>query len=914
MSVLNWSRRSWPFATAMLALGVLVACGGNGKPGNTSENGRAEIKVMLPQNLSATDVARVHVEAQGSGIPSPIGIDLTLQGSTWQGTLIDIPAGLDRVFEATAFDAGGTLLYQGQAGPMAVTSGSTVSVVIMLQEVSHPPPFDNVAPTIDSVVVSANQVSPGGTLTLTVTAHDDNAGDTLTYAWTGTAGTFSAPSATSTSWVAPATEGAQQLKIEVKDSKGTSATVTIDVLVQHAGATGNATVSVGFNTWPKVTAMMATPSVLTPNVASQIAAVAFDPDGDALSFAWGSDCPGFFSDGSLPTPTFTVLAPPPMGNRCTLFVSVSDGHGGQHTGTLALLVGPAQHANVAPQVDSTSKSSDQAGAGEVVTVGLTAHDPESTPLTFTWSVNQGVILATRGTSSSSEIDWKAPACLQGPAVLTANIVDAGGATTHQPFTITPRSGASCGGLAVSGMRNSNHILADGSIVITPVDLSGVTVGAWVPTPDGLNYNWRPGAGQTNGTFLIPSVESTPYLLQFGSSYLWVTSRTLDLSGAALGRPDAQRVPDGTQLSLQLSGLSPWQPADDVQLHAGNAGLGYFSMASCNASFEPPADNDTSLASTFDYVSSLQACGSPAVQIDPARGDVLYATQMVSRSDATTGMDFQELRRSVQANPVGPDASGTMQLTGTLTALPTVNQTVNYSASAFEALALASHPTATLLDNVLDIGVLPAYGQFGSYAGWPDLAYLDSTPAQGDIQPSFTYGNPYPASWTPFITAESFARVRYSVDLPDGSTSTPRSFSVYTYMQQPLPSGNTPITPLVGPPTNLQLNGVVATGNLTGVGTLPLLSWAVPATGTANYYLVRLYELFATATNSTSRLLVTSFTTAQTQVRLPPGVVVPGKFYYAEVDSVADPLANPNTPYIHGARYQFAMAVTGRFQP
>ena len=161
MSLLNGSRRAVSLASA-LALGVLVACGGSAKPGNTSENGRAEIKVMLPQELSATDVSRVHVDVRGSGIPTPIGVDLTLQGSTWQGTLIDIPAGLDRVFEATAFDTSATLLYQGQAGPMAVASGSTVSVAILLQQLNRPPPFDNVAPTIDSVVVSSNQVSPGG--------------------------------------------------------------------------------------------------------------------------------------------------------------------------------------------------------------------------------------------------------------------------------------------------------------------------------------------------------------------------------------------------------------------------------------------------------------------------------------------------------------------------------------------------------------------------------------------------------------------------------------------------------------------------------------------------------------------------------------------------------------------------------
>ena len=705
------------------------------------------------------------------------------------------------------------------------------------------------------------------------------------------------------------------LRLEVKDSKGTSATITLDVSVQRPGATGNATVSVGFNTWPQVTAMMATPSVLSPNVASQLAAVVFDADGDPLNFSWGSDCPGMFTQPSSPTPSFTALAPPPMGSRCTLTVFVTDGRGGQHMGTLSLLFGSAPHANVAPQVDSTFKSSEQAGSGETVTVGLTAHDPESTPLTFSWSSNQGVILATRGTSSSSEIDWKAPACLEGTVVLTATLKDAGGATTRQQFSLTPRAGSSCGGLAVSGIRNSHRVLADGSVLATPMDLTGVTIGAWVPTPDGLNYNWRPGAGQINGTFLIPNVESTPFLLQFGTGYLWATRRTLDLSRADSGRPDAQLAPEGTQLAVQLSGLSPWQPADDLQLHSANARPGYFSAASCAYPFfETPADGDTSLSTTVDYVFSLQNCGSRPVLINAARGDVLYATQLVARSDVAAGLDFQEVRRSAQTNSLGPVDASTQQLTGTLTALPATTQTVNYPASSFEALALAAHPTATLFSTYVDIGVLPAYGQFGAYAGWPDLAYMTSAPGRGDILPSFTYGNPYPSSWPQFVTAQSSARVRYSVNLGSGGTSTPRAFSVYTYAQQPLPSGTTPITPLVGPPVDLRLNGAVATGNLTGVGLLPLLSWTAPTTGAANYYSVRLYELFATSTGSTSRLQVTGVTTTQTQLRLPPGVLVPGKSYYFEVSAVAQPSVDPNKPYLNGPVYQLAMAVTGRFEP
>jgi hypothetical protein len=899
---LNW--RTVPLAVTVLTLGVLVACGGGGTPPTPDQGARAEIKVMIPQELSADDVTRVRVEVQGPGIPTPIGMDLTRQGSTWEGTLTDIPAGLDRVFEAKAYDASATLLYQGQAGPLTIASGSTVSVAILLQQVNPQPPFDNVAPVIDSLVVSANQVSPNGTITLTATAHDDNPGDTITYAWTGTAGTFSAPSSATTNWVAPSTEGAQTLRLEVTDSRNTSTRISVDISVQRPGATGNAVVTVTFNTWPSVTAMMATPSVLTLNVPSQIAAVVSDLDNDTLTFNWSSDCPGFFEQGWTPTPSFTLFSPPFQGNRCTLTVQASDGRGGQHSGSLTLLVGPLPRANVAPQVDSTFKSSEQAGSNEVVTMGLTAHDQESTALTFTWTMNQGVVLVTRSTSSSTEVDWRAPTCLEGPAVLTAAITDAGGATTRQQFSITPRGGASCGGTVVTGVQNSRHIRADGSITELPIDLSGTTIGAFVPTPDGLGYNWRPGTGNASGTFLIPNVESTPYLLQFGSSYKWVTSRTLDLSRAALGRPDVQLEPEGTQLSLSLNGLAPWQINDDLQFHSANTGIGYFSGAACaTPSWTSPNPGDQFLFAIIDYGFSLQNCGAPAAHIDGTRGDMLYVTQLVSRSEG--GLDFQEVRRSYQTNSLAGGGGGRLTLSGSMTPLPTATLTVNYPASSFEALALAAHPTAALTTTTLNIGTLPGYTQFGSFAGWPDLALATGTAGRGDLSTSFLYGNPYPGAWPQFITALSSARVRYSVRLPDGSESTLRSFSVYTYSQQPLTGTATSLTPQVGPPRDMRINGAVATDNLTGVGLTPLLSWTAPSVGTPTYYSVRVYELFATASNTTSRLQVTSLSTTQTQVRLPPGLLVAGKTYYVQVNAVSQP--SPAT-------YSFAMAVTGRFEP
>lgn len=69
--------------------------------------------VVTGQALSGS-ISSVTVTVTGSGIAAPgISFDLTQQNGQWQGQILDLPAGNDRVFSATAKDGSGTPLYQG---------------------------------------------------------------------------------------------------------------------------------------------------------------------------------------------------------------------------------------------------------------------------------------------------------------------------------------------------------------------------------------------------------------------------------------------------------------------------------------------------------------------------------------------------------------------------------------------------------------------------------------------------------------------------------------------------------------------------------------------------------------------------------------------------------------------------------
>lgn len=916
MSSWNGFRRTTPLWVAMLVV-VSVFTGCDPRPG-VAANGSAELQVSLAQTLAASDVTGVRVEVRGPGILSPLTTELVKSGSAWQGTLAGIPAGPDRVFEASGYDAAGTVLYRGSSSSVSIAADSTVSVVLTLQQVVVPPPYQNEPPILDSIVVSSNTVVPSGSITLAVAAHDPN-GDALSFAWTGTAGTFSSPAAPTTSWKAPATEGVQRLQLEVTDSKGTSVSINFDIGVQRDGATGGADVSIGFNTWPEIRSMKAVPAVLSPGGTTALSVTAVDAEGDALSYVWSTDCGGFLGDVSSATPSFTLGTG--SATRCTFHVTVSDGRGGQHTGTLILQVGGTPRVNVAPKVDSFWQNATSAAGGQVVTLGLSAHDPEGKAVVFSWSAASGTLRTPRWTTGSSEVDWVAPACFDNPVAIVATVTDADGASVPYTFSIAPIESAKCGPLAVTGVRNIHNIQADGSVILTPADLSSIVIGAWVPSVDGSTYSYRPGTGQANGTFVIPNVDRTPYFLQFGSGYVWMTSRSLDLSSANLGRPDVVEEPAGTQMALQLDGISPWQFTDDVQMHSTGAGIGYFT-ATCSNPFIDVAEGAASFTGTTDYGTSMRNCGGVPAVIDAARGDFVYATQLVGRTDMDaglpSGLELQEVRRVATISNVVRTGTGAGTLTfgGMMFPLPISRQDFDVRATQFEQLAMAAHPSAIQGLDTVYMDTLPRFAEYGAFDGSPDLALANNQEqGQGDFHVSLEFGNPFPSTWTRFAVVQAIAYVPFTVGLPDGSTSRPAYYSATVSSQVQVVDGVTQtLVPQVGPVRDLRLNGLSATTTLSGVGSTPLLSWTVPSLGTPNRYSVRLYELLATSSGGTTRASRGSFTTTQTQLRVPPGFIVSGKAYMFQVYAYYEPGYNPNLPYMNSPSVHYAMAVTSRFQP
>ncbi|ATB30169.1 Kelch repeat-containing protein [Melittangium boletus] len=443
---------------------VLMACG------QAAPTGSAQVVASLQQSLSATDVTRVQVTVSAADM-APRSVELVKTEGKWAGILGELPAGMDRTFSARAFGSDGTALYGWDATGVTITAGQVSMVSLILQELNPPPPFENAAPCIGSLIANPSTVEPGGEVTLLASAKDVNPGDTLTYAWTAAAGSFSASTSSSTSWTAPSSTGPVVLTLTVTDSKGATATVSLTITVRPGR--GGAAVDISLNTWPQVSTVNALPSAVRVGEPTSVTAVASDVDGDALTYLWNSSCKGTFGNAHAAATTFTPSEQPSGETcaNCTLSVRVEDGRGGHTTGSFAFCVGDKPTARFPPEIVETFQSVASAKAGGSVVFRVKAEDPQASALTFSWSASVGLISTPSSTSNTSDVVWRAPACTPtgDAAVISMTVKNALGLSASTSFQVS--GGTVCtdvwtptGSLLRARSAHTTEVLASGKVL------------------------------------------------------------------------------------------------------------------------------------------------------------------------------------------------------------------------------------------------------------------------------------------------------------------------------------------------------------------------------------------------------------------------------------------------------------------
>lgn len=422
-----------------------LGCGQTTEPDST---GSASFAAHVGQALSG-QIESVSVALTAENVPTRI-LRLTLANGVWSGTMHNIPVGTNRTFTAEAYDAQGALRFRGSASGVTITEGQTAVVAIMLQDLNPPPPFDNTVPCITALVASSSTAPTGGVISLRASAHDPDVGDTLTYDWTATSGSFSSSSSAATTWTAPATEGTVVLTLTVTDSRGASARVSLSITVQSTGGAGQGSVvvNVSFNLSPSVQRVTSSLSPVPVGQSTTLTATASDADGDPLTYAWSASCQGTWANQNTSTPSFTPSAVPagdPCGN-CALTVTVTDSKGGRNTGTLRICVGDGPSAQVPPRILHVYQSAESATCASRVTLRVIAEDGNGGALSFAWSTTAGTLGTPSNGFTSSEVVWTAPSSVPSGAApaITATVSTARGSTTHR-FSVAVLSAPSCTG-------------------------------------------------------------------------------------------------------------------------------------------------------------------------------------------------------------------------------------------------------------------------------------------------------------------------------------------------------------------------------------------------------------------------------------------------------------------------------------
>lgn len=311
------------------------------------------MRVRGPSATAFSAVASVTVTVSGAGM-ADLTTPLTETGTTplWTGTALHIPSGSARNFHARAYDGANHLLYEGST-TSDLAQGQTITIDILAEAVAPPPPLVDHAPVIEAIVASQNplQLEQVEALAATV-VHPD--GRPMTFAWTATnganpSGHFGSALATQTSW-APDTLGDSLFTFTATDDLQVASSVSFPITV--VPSQGTVGVNVTLNDPPFFNSFnVDTTRIQRVGDPVKLTAVATDPNGDAITFAFGSDTPGctftftpISSDGTTATTTFTVATLPP-GNTCRLLATATDIYQAAGSAFLTINVGPPPTAH-----------------------------------------------------------------------------------------------------------------------------------------------------------------------------------------------------------------------------------------------------------------------------------------------------------------------------------------------------------------------------------------------------------------------------------------------------------------------------------------------------------------------------------------------------------------------------------------
>ena len=489
-------------------LGVLFglqACG----QGN---RGESEVQAFV-QALGLGDVKSVIVSVSGVGINSPLSVPLYRQPEgLWSGVIGSIPAGEERTFSARAFD-GDTpprQMYSGAVAHVTVPRTGSVRVTIIMQEDGPSPEFRNHAPTIDQLTTSTRKLDPGDRVALTLVAHDEDTGETAALTLvprTSCGGHFDTTQGEDVNsrklwnlrWTAPPMQGICLLTFEVRDPHGILVVGTVSIEVGTGAGSGGARVETVFLSYPIINSITSTPvapaTALHPGGQTLLLVSATQPDNQALTYQWSSDCLGNFDMALSASPIFT-LDPNSTAASCLFTVLVSgpakaSSNGVENrlvvAGSLVVTVGETAPVTElgGPVIDMTAQSANVVAPGDDVTLSVSAHEtnPAAFLVSYTWYASGGTLGPASETPDlrSSQIVWTAPNRMEKIETITVVVTDSQGATASFTYFIYRADPPEVIDIRSSPLGSELNLVPGGQTLLS--------VTATEPSGGALSYAW-----------------------------------------------------------------------------------------------------------------------------------------------------------------------------------------------------------------------------------------------------------------------------------------------------------------------------------------------------------------------------------------------------------------------------------------
>jgi hypothetical protein len=445
-----------------------------------------------------------------------------------------------------------------------------------------------------------------------------------------------------------------------------------------------------------------------------------------------------------------------------------------------------------------------------------------------------------------------------------------------------------------------------------MDLSNVTLEALVPA-EGGQWTTIAGAGEADGTFRIPGVPDAPYVLRvvFPNGvprHIYTSARDIDLGTERAGRVDAV-VPmiSPTNVVSDLTNLAPWQGFDDIEWFVPNTNAWTTLLYAAIPPENPPAAGATTVnALTLDWSG---AYGSAL--IDNAKGDVLTLFQL-SQQTGPDNLIYNTVTRFASFDDIAQVDGGDVTASGALADVPQdQSASLDLRPTAFASHIAAMHPSAADLGFSAYIITLPGAGMYGAFGNSADLFVLQLGDGAPDVDLGpVAYGNPYPAAWGSLLIASNAVRKSYTV--PGANTPANVVGSIFAAGDvASLTAG--PIQPVVSPVQDLQVNGMSALDDLSGVTETPTLSWTAPELGSDVSYVIRV-ETLSNVNGAGRATVAASLYTKDTQVVLPPGILGAGSSYFVRIRAIVTPIDITAHPFRNTAAFAVADAFSNVFTP